>query len=129
MENAMKTWAGLLIALGLLLAAIAPAYAVGPSFDCRYAKTGLERLICRDPTLAETDLGIAQVVSAMRERFGTGEAPEIERRNVILRNEAQVDCEVPSTGIPQNSNVTLCVLFWFQRFWGNIGATLNGGAY
>lgn len=32
----------------------------GPSFDCRSAATSIERAICKDPTLAESDYRMGQ---------------------------------------------------------------------
>lgn len=61
----------------VLLLAAAPAYAAGPSFDCKTAKQPVEKAICADGTLAELDQAMARAYRQAVQRF-TGDAAALD---------------------------------------------------
>lgn len=76
----MKT----VLAAALLLAA-SPAFAGGPSFDCRTAKQPVEKAICADDTLAELDLSMAHAYRQAVQRVG-GDAAALDELKKSQRN-------------------------------------------
>jgi len=88
-----KAWAALLF-LGLALIPSAAQAQSTPSFDCRKASTPVEKLICRDPDLADAD---RQMATAWQQAFAQASAAErealLERQRHWLQDRA-IGCDL-----------------------------------
>lgn len=77
----------------VLLLAAAPAFAAGPSFDCKAARQPVEKAICSDAALADLDLAMAQayrqaVQRVSRDAATLDELKKSQRTFVGSRNAA-----------------------------------------
>lgn len=70
---------------------------VGPSFECSAAKTAIERTICGDAGLSETDALMGRLFAATKtSAFGRGPSGEVAVQRKWLADRAK-DCEKPGT--------------------------------
>lgn len=71
-----------LIAIAVLAAAAvsaAPAVSQsGPSFNCRKARTWVEKTICRDPALSDKDQRMASAYNSLLEQSREGGGPDAD---------------------------------------------------
>lgn len=59
-----------------------------PSFDCDMAETTIEKMICSDPTIAEADLVLDKVWSALGSEEAISDELRMEQRRWINRRDA-----------------------------------------
>jgi len=126
----MRSAFGTGIAAAVMVMAVSPAWALGPSFDCAKALTPGAQLICSSPDLSATDLAYAQAYYALRQQVGESGAQALKLEAIAFESRAFQRCDVPSTGaLPADKDAMIaCVSQAYQRQRGVWMSRLTGPA-
>ncbi len=100
-----------------LLAAISPwatpAFADGPSFDCKLARTAIERTICADPELSTLDAEMAKTFTAMLDRSGTERIQHLADQRTWLKSLALL-CPMPPGNSQAQPRTAVCLKLLYR---------------
>ena len=83
----------------LLAVTAAPAWAIGPSFDCAAVHTPAAQLICSSPDLSRIDLMFVQAYYALRQQVGPAGWQTLKAEAVDFENRTLRRCGVPAAGL------------------------------
>ena len=82
----------------LSIASYPPAWAIGPSFDCRQAQSAAQQLVCASPELSRIDMEYVQTYYAMRQQIGEAGWQAFKRQTIASQNETLRFCGIPLSG-------------------------------
>lgn len=103
--------------LAALLSSIAPALAIGPSFDCSKVHTPLAQFICADPDLSKTDLEFVRSYYALRQQVGPSGWQAAKQEAIDFQNAVAQQCGIDQSGnLPINkATLTQCLQNAYKR--------------
>ncbi|QPC95248.1 hypothetical protein GA829_22115 [Mesorhizobium sp. INR15] len=88
--NRARAWLPVAVSLAGFILGHSPAWADGPSFDCRKAVLPAEKTICADPQLSAIDLLVSKAFKDFEPAFG-GDKRKIARALIVDRNACRDD--------------------------------------
>ena len=114
----------------LLVASAAPAWAIGPSFDCNSVRTPPAQIICSSPDLSRTDLEFVQAYYALRQQVGPAGWQALKMEAIAFGDQAPRQCGIPLFGpaLPSNSTLVACLQQAYERQRDAWRARLTGPA-
>jgi len=119
-----------LTAVLLVLASTAPAWAIGPGFDCAKIRTPLARFICGSPALSRDDLAFVQAYYALRQQVGPAGWPALKQEDLGFQKQTSSRCGISPSGAlpPDAAGLTACLARRYAKQRSTWLSRLTGAA-